>query len=185
MKIYTRTGDAGTTGLFGGERVPKSHLRVEAYGTLDELNSLLGWALTQVASADIRDRVALIQHDLFALGSVLATPPAEEGRRRPEVPPVPEGRVNEMEGWIDTMTGELEPLRAFILPGGAPGGAALHVARAVARRAERCVVRLGEAGETVEEGVVRYLNRLCDALFVFARLENQRAGSAEVTWQKE
>ena len=103
MKIYTRTGDEGGTALFGGGRVSKAELRVEAYGTVDELNAVLGWAVTQVADESIRGRLEVVQHDLFSLGANLATPPPAEGRQRPTTPPLPEGRVQEMEGWIDEL----------------------------------------------------------------------------------
>jgi cob(I)alamin adenosyltransferase len=184
MKIYTRTGDGGDTALFGGGRVPKDDLRVTAYGTLDELSSVLGWALTLVTDEVSGRRLAQVQHDLFALGSDLATPPPREGRRRPETPPLPLERIAEMEGWIDQAGEETGPLKEFVLPGGAPAAAALHGARAVCRRAERVVVALARA-EAVDEGVVRYLNRLSDTLFALARLENLRAGRPDVPWRKE
>lgn len=184
MKIYTRTGDDGSTGLFGGGRVSKAAPRVEAYGTVDELNAVLGWAATQVRDAGVRKRLELIQHDLFALGTDLATPPPEEGRRRPETPALPTARVREMEQWIDEAAAELPALRAFILPGGSPGAAALHVARTVCRRAERVVVALA-ADEPVDPAGIHYLNRAADLLFMFARMENLRSGKADVTWQQE
>jgi cob(I)alamin adenosyltransferase len=145
VRIYTRTGDAGGTALFGGGRVPKSHPRVRAYGTLDELSSALGRALLVVRVDASRDRLARVQHDLFALGSHLSSPPPREGRRRPGLPSLPEGRIAEMERWMDQADEELEPLRSFILPGGSPGAAELHVCRTVCRRAERTVVALAEA----------------------------------------
>lgn len=183
MKIYTRTGDEGGTALFGGGRVSKAALRVDAYGNVDELNAVLGWAVTQVTDDTLRTRLELIQHDLFSLGADLSTPPPEEGRRRPQTPPLPEGRIGEMEGWIDEADHELPELRAFVLPGGTPGAAALHLARTVCRRAERVVVALG-AQEPVDECVVRYLNRLSDLLFMFARQENHRSGTADVEWRQ-
>ncbi len=181
MKIYTRTGDDGGTALFGGGRVRKHELRVDAYGSVDELNSVLGWAVTQVADSGIASRLGQIQHDLFAIGSDLATPPARENRIRPETPILPLERVVAMERWIDEADEELPELRVFILPGGSAGAAALHVARTVCRRAERAVVRLGET-EAVSLDVVTYLNRLSDVLFTFARLENLRSGHADVEW---
>ena len=184
MKIYTRTGDQGTTGLLGGGRVPKSHPRIAAYGTVDELNSTVGWAASVVEDPETRDRLSLLQHDLFALGSHLSVPPLPPGRRRPETPALPLGRVPEMEAWMDEAERELPPLREFVLPGGTEGASALHVARTVCRRAEREAVALGEL-EAVEEGVLRYLNRLSDLLFVMARLANARAGRADVAWRKE
>ena len=182
MKIYTRTGDAGETGLFGGPRVPKHHPRVDAYGSVDELNAVLGVALLDVADPWIQERLAGVQHDLFDLGAELATPAPAEGRRRPETPPLPSGRIAEMEMWIDAATEELEPLRRFILPGGTRGSASLHVARAVCRRAEREVTSLAEA-EPLDKDVIRYLNRLSDLLFALARLDNARAGVADVVWE--
>ncbi|MDH5588537.1 MAG: cob(I)yrinic acid a,c-diamide adenosyltransferase [Gemmatimonadota bacterium] len=183
MKIYTRTGDDGDTALFGGGRVSKAHLRVEAYGTLDELNSVLGWGVTQVTEPSIRERLETLQHDLFTLGAALATPPARPGRTRPNTPELPLHRVEEMESWMDEADGELPPLRAFVLPGGSEGAAALHLARTVCRRAERAVVRL--AGEDdVGDGITRYLNRLSDTLFTLARLENHRVGGQDTEWRK-
>ena len=184
MKIYTRTGDAGETALFGGGRVKKAHPRVNAYGTVDELNSVMGLALSRMAPGPVRDRLGRIQHDLFAIGAVLATPEPAPGRRRPGTPGLPEGRVEEMERWIDEADGELEPLTTFILPGGTEGAAALHLARTVCRRAEREVVELGH-GEPVDPELIRYLNRLSDLLFTLARLENLRAGIPDTAWEKE
>lgn len=189
MKIYTRTGDEGDTSLFGGGRVPKDHLRVEAYGTVDELNAALGCAIATVQSAQIRERLGHLQHDLFAVGAHLATPPPSAGRRAPGLPPLPEGRIAEMEGWMDESESELPPLRAFILPGGSRGAADLHLCRTICRRAERTLLPLmrTEEGKESDESLIfalRYLNRLSDLLFVFARLENARAGGAEVEWVK-
>ena len=183
MKIYTRTGDDGGTALFGGGRVSKAALRVDAYGTVDELNASLGWAVTQVTDDTLRSRLEVMQHDLFALGADLSTPPPDEGRRRPQTPPLPVDRIGEMERWMDEAADELPELTAFVLPGGTAGAAALHVARTVCRRAERVVVALA-AQEPVEEGVVRYLNRLSDLLFMFARQENHRSGTADVEWRQ-
>ncbi|MDZ7781160.1 MAG: cob(I)yrinic acid a,c-diamide adenosyltransferase [Gemmatimonadota bacterium] len=183
MKIYTRAGDSGGTSLFGGGRVPKSHARVEAYGTVDELNAVLGQAIVQVGDPDIVGHLQAVQHDLFTLGSDLATPPAREGRDQPVTPTLPTDRVSRMEAWIDAADEELAPLRAFVLPGGSGGAAALHLARTVCRRAERRVVDLADA-EPVGEQIVPYLNRLSDLLFTFARLENHRAGIPDVEWEK-
>jgi len=184
MKIYTRTGDTGETALFGGARVPKDHERVCAYGTVDELNALVGWARIKVADEEIGNRLELIQHDLFALGALLATAQPEESRPTPKgLPALPTARIREMEAWIDAADQELEPLRAFVLPGGSPGAAALHVARTVCRRAERAVVHLADR-ETVQENIVVYLNRLSDLLFTLARLENHRGGVPDVEWRK-
>ena len=184
MKIYTRGGDTGETALFGGGRVSKDHVRVRAYGEVDELNAVLGWCATQVAVPETNARLARLQHDLFTLGSTLATPEPAEGRRRPETPPLPSVRVGEMEAWIDEAVAELPELRAFVLPGGSVGAAALHVARTVARRAERSVVELAR-GEAVDPTVLTYLNRLSDLMFTLARLENHRAGTGDVEWVQD
>jgi len=182
MKIYTRTGDAGETSLFGGGRVPKSHARVSAYGEVDELNAVIGVALAALdAEGETGARLAGVQRDLFALGAHLATPPAREGRRRPQLPELPLHRIDAFEQWMDRADEELEPLRAFILPGGGAAAAALHHARTVCRRAERAVVDLA-AVEEVDASITRYLNRLSDLLFTMARLENARAGHEDVTW---
>lgn len=183
MKIYTRGGDAGETSLFGGGRVGKGHARVEALGSVDELNAALGWALGEVDEPRTRTRLESVQHDLFALGAELATPTGEPGRTRPATPGLPEGRTEELERWIDEADAELPPLQGFVLPGGVSGAAALHLARTVCRRAERSVVRLAES-EPVDATVLRYLNRLSDVLFVLARLENRRAGAGDVEWKK-
>ena len=183
MKIYTRTGDAGETALFGGGRVGKDHLRVAAYGTVDELNASIGWAATQSVDPDVQARLGLLQHDLFTLGSDLATPPAHDGRTRPNVPSLPIQRIGEMETWMDMADAELSELRAFVLPGGCPGAAALHVARTVCRRAERIVVQLAATKE-VSTDILMYLNRLSDLLFTLARLENHRHGKGDVEWEK-
>jgi cob(I)alamin adenosyltransferase len=184
MKIYTRTGDGGQTALFGAGRVDKDDPRVCAYGAVDELNAVVGWAVVEVEDGTLRERLERLQHDLFALGSTLATTPAVEGRKRPDPPPLPAARIDEMERWIDEADGELPELRSFILPGGSRGAAALHLARTACRRAEREVVTLART-DAVEEDVLRYLNRLSDLLFTFARLENHRAGVPDVAWRKE
>ena len=181
QRIYTRTGDRGETGLFGGGRVPKHHMRVEAYGTVDELNACLGWALTVVTSSTIAERMAQVQPDLFAIGAHLATAPRDD-RVAPALPALPDARIAELEQWIDDAEATLPELRSFILPGGSPGAAALHVARTVCRRAERRVVELG-ARETVPPTLVIYLNRLSDLLFVWARSENQAAGRGDIEWK--
>ena len=163
--------------------MPKSDVRVAAYGTVDELNSTVGWALTQVADEGVRSHLEVLQHDLFALGAELATPPPVDGRNRPETPGLPESRIAQMEQWIDGAEAEVGPIREFILPGGVPGAAALHVARTVCRRAERAVVALATEQEVPAPALV-YLNRLSDLLFTYARLENARTGGADAVWQK-
>jgi cob(I)alamin adenosyltransferase len=189
MDIYTKTGDDGDTALFGGGRVPKNHKRVEAYGAVDELNSFVGLALTSVNEFEVVTGLRLIQNDLFAVGASLATPEGDDSRTRPQTPDVPVDRVEAMEQWIDEATAELPELREFILPGGTEGAAMLHVCRSVCRRAERDVVALrgGSPGqqEPLDPGIIPYLNRLSDLLFVWARLENHRAGHSDVPWSKE
>ena len=184
MTIYTKTGDDGETALFGGGRVPKNNRRVEAYGAVDELNSFLGLVVASQGDADVRRGLLLIQHDLFALGASLATPEGDGSRPRPQTPDVPLARVEAMEQWIDQATDELPELRQFVLPGGTEAAAILHVCRSVCRRAERAVVALG-GEESLDDGIVPYLNRLSDLLFVWARLENHRAGREDVLWNKE
>jgi cob(I)alamin adenosyltransferase len=185
MRIYTRTGDAGETGLFGGGRVSKADPRVEAYGSVDEANAAIGVALAAAGAAPVRERLARLQPDLFAIGAHLATPAPRDGRKAPSLPPLPLGRIAEMEAWIDEAEAELPPLRAFIMPGGCPAGAALHLARTVCRRAERRVLAFVGGCEPAmqpDPAIVRYLNRLSDLLFVLARLVNQRAGEQESEW---
>lgn len=183
MRIYTRTGDAGDTGLFGGGRVPKNHPRVEAYGDVDELNAAIGFARSIEPMPRIDEVLVPIQRDLFAIGALLATPDREKMRQHLEKARVDDDRVGQLERAIDDGDRELEPLRSFIVPGGTPKAAALHVARTVCRRAERRVVSLTEAGvDEIPPVVVIYLNRLSDLLFTLARLANRRAGAGEVTW---
>ncbi len=185
-RIYTRTGDEGETGLFGGGRVMKAHPRVEAYGAVDELNSVLGWAAGSQSAIDIADRLRPLQADLFVIGAHLARPPTVEGRRAPELPELPIGRISEMEESIDAAEVELPPLRNFVLPGGVPAAAALHVARTVCRRAERRVVALATAdAAAVDPAILAYLNRLSDLLFTLARLANLRSGSPEPEWRPD
>ncbi len=181
-RIYTRTGDEGETGLFGGGRVRKSHLRVRAYGEVDELNAALGWAIARLpeSETEVRHRLTIVQGDLFTLGAHLATPMNAASRQH--IPPLPDDRAAAFEQWIDEAEEELEPLRSFILPGGSQAGAALHLARTVCRRAERHVVEL--AAETAIDGAILvYLNRLSDLLFDLARLVNRRADVPETPWR--
>lgn len=186
MKIYTRTGDRGETGLFGGQRVRKDNVRVEAYGDVDELNTLLGLAalhLEHAGDGEVAGYLRNVQTDLFTIGANLATPaPEDGGRPNPHIPPLPEDRVQQMERWIDAADGELEPLKTFILPGGTEPAALLQLARTVCRRAERRVVTLAHEAHIGEE-VIAYLNRLSDLLFTWARLANHRAGTPEVPWE--
>jgi cob(I)alamin adenosyltransferase len=181
MKIYTKTGDSGDTGLFGGPRVSKDSPRIEAYGTVDELNSALGVARAQLAPGEVEALVAEIQHDLFALGAQLATPdPAAHGTAL-----VGGRQIEKLERAIDRFQERLAPLGEFVLPAGAPSAAALHLARTVCRRAERRVVSLTRAAsEPVAGEPLVYLNRLSDLLFVLARFENQAAGRPDEAWRK-
>jgi cob(I)alamin adenosyltransferase len=183
VRIYTRTGDAGDTGLFGGGRVPKNHPRVEAYGDVDELNAAIGFARSIEQMSRVDEVLVPIQRDLFAIGALLATPDREKMRQHLEKARVDDDRIGQLEQAIDDGDRELEPLRSFIVPGGTPKAAALHVARTVCRRAERRVVSLTESGvEEIPQVVVIYLNRLSDLLFTLARVANRRAGAGEVTW---
>jgi len=179
-RIYTRTGDRGETGLIGGTRVPKDHPRVEAYGAVDELNAHLGVVRAQIADAELGALVDEIQHRLFDLGAELAAPAGAAGGASP----IGDAAVTALERAIDAYQAALPPLREFILPGGAPLAASLHVARTVCRRAERRVVTLARA-ETVRPDLLRYLNRLSDLLFVLARVANRRVGRPDVVWNKQ
>jgi len=180
VKIYTRRGDTGETDLFGGPRVAKDHLRVEAYGAVDELNAVLGACVAASSHEDVRGLVRELQATLFELGSYLASPDAER-RERSRIPEPADDDVLRLEREIDAFEATLEPLRRFVLPGGTPAATAFHVARTVCRRAERRTVALHHA-ESISEAALRYLNRLSDLLFVLARVENRRAGVAEHEW---
>jgi cob(I)alamin adenosyltransferase len=180
LKIYTKTGDDGSTSLFSGGRVPKFHLRVEAYGTVDELNSILGVARAQHPSAATDRYLTRIQHQLFNLGADLATP---LDARTSYVVRVDAAQVAWLETSIDALTADLPPLTAFILPGGSSATAHIHVARTVCRRVERLVTQLSET-EALGEHVLPYLNRLSDFFFTLARWENRQAGVPDVVWSK-
>jgi cob(I)alamin adenosyltransferase len=179
LKIYTKTGDRGETSLFDGTRVPKTDPRVAAYGDVDELQAVLGVCASQSVGTEILDMIVAIQRDLFALGARLADPSHRIAARVSKVI-VDDASVARLEAWIDRLDAALPPLRHFILSGGAPAGAALHLARTVCRRAERSVLMLG-AGD-VEPAVLTYLNRLSDLLFMMARAVNHRAGVSETEW---
>ncbi len=181
MKIYTRRGDSGETDLFGGPRVSKDALRVEAYGAVDETNASVGVALAAMDAKDLLEMGHAIQSRLFDLGGYLATPAAER-RRKSEVPEPSSEDVAALEAHIDALETELEPLKRFILPGGTAAAAAFHVARTVCRRAERRCVALHRE-EPLSEPSLRYLNRLSDLLFVMARVANRRAGVEDVEWE--
>ena len=172
-KIYTRTGDAGTTGLGDGSRVPKDHTRVEAFGTVDELNALIGLLRTAGLPADWDERLDEIQHALFDVGGELCIP--ERMCIRAE-------QVSALEDWLDTLNADLAPLKEFILPGGSAGAGWAHLARTVCRRAERRVYTLSRT-EPVNPETLRYLNRLSDLLFVLARAANRQAGLGDVLWR--
>ena len=178
MKLYTRTGDAGETSLFGGTRARKDDPRVDAYGEVDELNAWLGLARASSIDPELAAELQRLQRDLFALGAQLADP-AEKIAARVTKAMITDEDVARLEGLIDRMEGELPPLRRFILAGGAPAGAALHVARTVCRRAERRIVALDPAVDPV---LLRFVNRLSDLLFVLARVANHRAGVPEIEW---
>jgi len=178
MKIYTRVGDKGRTGLIGGEKVGKDHARLAAYGTIDELNAQIGLARALDESGELEGALRRIQEDLFVIGSRLAAldPQAHS------LPALPEGAATELEGWIDDMEEDLPELKNFILPGGCPQGAALHLARTVCRRAERGVVALA-TGVKLSPEILVYMNRLSDFLFVAGRWANRRAGRGETLWR--
>jgi cob(I)alamin adenosyltransferase len=178
-RIYTRTGDDGTTSLGSGGRRPKDALRIECFGTVDELNSVLGMARAASPPPEIDAALARIQNDLFHLGSDLCVPEAEKTRH--PVPRIEPRHVAALEDLVDRFNADLPPLENFVLPGGGPAAAALHFARAVARRAERLLVALSRQ-EPVGGSTLPYLNRLSDALFVLARAANREAGRSETIW---
>ncbi len=180
MKIYTKTGDKGETGLIGGTRVLKSALRVEAYGEVDELNAVLGYARAKLTDESMQESLLGIQRDLFAIGAQLADPRGQV-EKKAEKAAVNEERVKELEAMIDRYDTMLQPLHSFILPGGAESGAILHLARAVCRRAERRMVALSR--ETpLPPVLIAYVNRLSDLLFTLARVINREAGIEEIPW---
>lgn len=192
MKIYTRTGDAGSTGLFGGPRVSKDDVRIEAYGTVDELNAAIGLVRVCEIGDAVDAELNQVQHELFSIGAELATPNPDEHDLRV----IGERHIKQLETWIDAHEGTLEPLKQFILPGGSSAASKLHLARAICRRAERRVVTLAgcEAQESAEnataddkmapvsDAVIVYLNRLSDYLFVVSRAVNHRLDVQEVKW---
>lgn len=180
MKIYTKKGDSGETSLFGGTRVPKSSLRIEAYGTVDELNSVIGLAASNSLSPKGTVWVRKVQEYLFVLGADLATPPSSDTK----IDRIGQDEIETLEQAIDEMEEELKPLKNFILPGGAHAGATLHVARTVCRRAERASVACSEK-ENISDHTIKFLNRLSDFLFVLARYENKYVSTPEETWKPE
>jgi cob(I)alamin adenosyltransferase len=181
MSIYTKTGDKGDTGLFGGGRVPKDDVRVAAYGEVDELNAAIGIA-TALEPQDFEAALLeSIQRDLFAVGGRLATPDPAKVAQAIDKAHLSDDRIKELEDAIDAADRELDPLQAFVLPGGTPKAAALHQARTICRRAERHVVALARE-QQVPPGILVYLNRLSDVLFTLARLANHRLGTHDRTW---
>jgi cob(I)alamin adenosyltransferase len=179
LRIYTRSGDKGETTLFGGKRVPKDETRVEAYGTVDELNSHLGFCLLSMKNQSSVNLIDRIQRDLFAIGAMLASP---DKSQLDEKSKLTESSVDYLERNIDNIEKQLQPIQAFILPGGSEPAARFHVARAVCRRAERKVVALLRK-EEVDPVIVKYLNRLSSLLFVLARYENKLAGKTDTFWK--
>lgn len=180
--VYTKTGDKGMTSLVGGVRVPKTHPRLEAYGTVDELNAFIGLLITYVADEADREFLFAVQHKLFSVGSYLAID-QEHKELRPQSIIHPED-VETIERTIDAVDEDLPPLRLFILPGGTQGAAVCHVCRTVCRRAERCILELGETGVAMDDNLVAYVNRLSDYLFVLSRKLNNLDGEHEIIWQK-
>lgn len=187
MKLYTKQGDAGQTQLFGGQRVSKDDLRVEAYGTVDELNAVVGLCVTACEEPGMRAMLTAIQNRLFEVGSDLATPRARDGEEdagegaTSRVPVIGAEQIAQAEGWIDELCGQVPPMRYFVLPGGTELSARLHVARTVCRRAERRVVTLSKV-EPVSEAVGIYLNRLSDLFFAMSRRANAWSGVEDVPW---
>ncbi len=180
MKIYTKTGDKGDTSLFGGQRVPKDALRIDAYGTIDELNSILGIIRADNADATIEKVLEHVQGKLFDLGADLATPRSSTSKK--QIKRIDSRDAQPLEKAIDSLEPKLKPLRSFILPGGSPVAARIHFARTVCRRAERGIVRLSRH-EDIGDAIVVYLNRLSDLLFVLARYANQVADVPETKWK--
>jgi cob(I)alamin adenosyltransferase len=180
-KIYTKTGDKGTTSLIGGTKVSKSHLRIEAYGTVDELNSYIGLCKDLLATHDAATLLQEIQDRLFTIGSSLACDPTREPKM--QIPDLREEDVVALEKSIDQMNEVLPPMKNFILPGGHTTVSHIHICRCVCRRAERCCVRLSEEGAAPDPIIIKYLNRLSDYLFVLARHTSQLLGSEEIPWR--
>ena len=181
MKIYTKGGDKGETGLYGGERVSKDSLRIETYGTVDELNSFIGLTLGEVSDSQIKKLLKQIQNTLFVLGSDLSTPDNEKNKAH-QIPRITRSNYEEIEREIDKFDARLDELRNFILPGGSKGAALLHICRTVCRRAERRVVSLKNK-VNLNPDIIILLNRLSDLFFVLARYENKISGTGDVKWQ--
>ena len=179
MKIYTKTGDKGTTALFGGKRVSKADLRIDTYGTVDELNSYIGLVRDQPVNASRKNILVEIQDRLFTIGSILATEP---GNTKVKVPSLADGDITLLEKEIDAMDAQLPPMKSFVLPGGHQSVSFCHVARTVCRRAERLVIAL-DAQEKVDALIVQYLNRLSDYLFMLSRKMTAELGAEETPWK--
>lgn len=182
MKIYTKTGDAGDTGLWGGTRVSKATLRVATYGTVDELNCVLGVAHSEFSASSEKQQLEQIQQQLFCIGAEVASPPSKVSTL--QIPLISEREIEHLEHQIDVWQNQLPQLRQFILPGGSKPAAALHHARAVCRRAERLTVELAQQ-ESLRNEIIVYLNRLSDWLFVFARFANQMEGQLDIPWSSK
>ena len=182
MKIYTKTGDKGETGLFGGERVSKNSLRIEAYGTIDELNAFIGLAVIEVSDKSVKDLLQKIQNWLFTIGADLATPDNEKTKKL-NVFRTPEEYYSYIEKEIDNYESKLEELRNFILPGGTKGAALLHICRTITRRAERMVVALNSTVK-IGNNIIIFLNRLSDLFFVLARFDNAVTGTPDIEWKQ-
>ena len=183
MKIYTKTGDKGETGLFGGERVSKDSLRISAYGTIDELNSFIGYAITEINDPGVKENLSMIQNYLFTIGSDLATPETEKNEKL-KIQRTPESFYKEIEKMIDKYDAQLEELRNFILPGGSKISALLHICRTVCRRAEREVVALKKT-VTIGDNIIIFLNRLSDLFFVLSRFENKVSNHPDTIWNQK
>jgi cob(I)alamin adenosyltransferase len=181
MKIYTKTGDKGTTSLIGGTKVPKSHLRIEAYGTIDELNSYLGLLRDLVNDQQTVQLISDIQDRLFTIGSSLACDPIKEPRMR--LPDLKTEDIEVLEKEIDRLNEELEPMKSFIIPGGHPTISHIHIGRCICRRAERACVRLELESLEVDPKILQYLNRLSDYLFILARYAHKLLGVSEIPWR--
>lgn len=181
FRIYTRTGDKGSTSLIGGVRVPKNHIRIESYGTVDELNSQLGLVNDLSADAEVTEWLREVQDRLFTLGAELATAPDKDVKMK--LPDLHDTDISWLEGRIDFMNESLPEMRSFIIPGGNAGASACHVARCICRRAERICVSMQEEGEAIPDLAVSYLNRLSDFLFVLARYIGHKAGAEELPWR--
>jgi len=181
MKIYTKTGDEGLTGLFGGERVSKDSARIEAYGTVDELNSFIGLTVTEIKNEEIKTLLLKLQNQLFVLGSDLATPLVEKNKKY-NIPRLTKESYIELEKEIDYFEAKLEPLKNFILPGGTKGAALLHVCRSITRRAERQIVSLKKE-VNIGDNILIFVNRVSDLLFVLARYENHWLNVDDTKWE--